>query len=134
MPDINLLSRRHTMKVLAQAAWLPAVAQFDAHWAEAATDQLRMNRFPRMVQEFFVAQAREAENKHRRRLRTLNSREEALAYVKSAQQRCRESFGPNPERTPLNARITGTVDRDQYQIENVIFDSRPGFPVTANLY
>ena len=54
--------------------------------------------------------------------------------MRSVQKRIREAFGPNPERTPLNARITKTTDRDTYTIENVIFESRPGFLVTANLY
>jgi cephalosporin-C deacetylase-like acetyl esterase len=36
--------------------------------------------------------------------------------------------------TPLNVRITGIVERDAYHIEKVIFNSRPDFPVTANLY
>ncbi len=45
-----------------------------------------------------------------------------------------EIFGPQPERNPLNARTVGTIERDGYTIERVIFDSRPDFPVTANLY
>lgn len=48
--------------------------------------------------------------------------------------RIRRYFGPEPERTPLNARVTRVVERDDYRIENLIFESRPGFPVTANLY
>ncbi|MGD0223097.1 MAG: acetylxylan esterase [Terriglobia bacterium] len=39
-----------------------------------------------------------------------------------------------PERSPLNARTTGRLVMGNYTIENVIFESRPGFPVTANLY
>ncbi len=38
------------------------------------------------------------------------------------------------EKTPLNARITGTVQRAAYRIEKVIFESVPGFHVTALLY
>ncbi|MBN1909833.1 MAG: acetylxylan esterase [Pirellulales bacterium] len=40
------------------------------------------------------------------------------------------------EKTPLNARVTGaiTVPGENYKIEKVIFESRPGFHVTANLY
>ena len=87
-----------------------------------------------MVHEFFVSQVRNAENLHRRRLQALKSKEDAERYVRSARRRCRESFGPNPKRTPLNARIKGVVERDAYKIEKIIFDSRPGFPVTANLY
>ena len=39
-----------------------------------------------------------------------------------------------PERTPLNARILRSHEMGDHTLENVIFYSRPGFPVTANLY
>ena len=39
-----------------------------------------------------------------------------------------------PAKTPLNPRVTATIERDAYRIENVIFESRPRFFVTANLY
>ena len=39
-----------------------------------------------------------------------------------------------PERSPLNVRVAAPVDMGDYVIENVIFESRPGFPVTANVY
>jgi cephalosporin-C deacetylase-like acetyl esterase len=45
-----------------------------------------------------------------------------------------EMLGGLPERTPLNARTVGVVQRDGYRIEKVIFESQPGFHVTANLY
>jgi hypothetical protein len=35
---------------------------------------------------------------------------------------------------PLNARVTGEIDRPRYTIEKVIFESLPQFYVTANLY
>ncbi len=41
---------------------------------------------------------------------------------------------PLPERTPLNARVTGGFQRPGYRVENVVIDSRPGFPVTMNVY
>ena len=45
------------------------------------------------------------------------------------------SFGGFPERrTPLNARVTGTVARDGYRIEKVLFESQPGLFVTAHLF
>ncbi|MCE5322232.1 hypothetical protein LLG46_02830 [bacterium] len=42
--------------------------------------------------------------------------------------------GLPPSDTPLNARIVGKVDCDGFTIEKVIFESRPGAFVTANLY
>jgi dienelactone hydrolase len=38
------------------------------------------------------------------------------------------------ERTPLNARCTGTLDQDGYTIEKIIYESQPLFHVTSALY
>ncbi|MEZ5275122.1 MAG: PA14 domain-containing protein [Opitutaceae bacterium] len=45
-----------------------------------------------------------------------------------------ESIGGLPERTPLNARVTGTVERPGFRVEKILLESQPGFHVTANLY
>ena len=41
---------------------------------------------------------------------------------------------PWPTRTPLNAQITGTIERDDYIVEKVILESLPGHFVTGNVY
>ena len=42
---------------------------------------------------------------------------------------------PLPERTPLQARITGIIDRPEgFRVEKLHFQSRPGLYVTGNLY
>ena len=64
----------------------------------------------------------------------LKTKADAEAYVRSVQEKIRESFGPFPEKTPLEPRVTGVVERDVYKIEKIIFSSRPDFLVTANLY
>lgn len=38
------------------------------------------------------------------------------------------------EKTPLNARVVGTVPMDGYRIEKIVFESLPGLHVTALLY
>ncbi len=53
------------------------------------------------------------------------------AYVREQMIR---DLGGFPARTPLNARVVGTLDRDGYTIEKVIFESQPHFYVTGNLY
>ncbi|MCA9012899.1 MAG: hypothetical protein KDB01_24275, partial [Planctomycetaceae bacterium] len=113
----------------------PATVWQEAAGSKKATPQhVPLNRFPRMVQEFYVQQVRDAEHKNLAALDALATKGDAEAYVRLVRDRIQESFGPFPERTPLNARVTGTTERDGYRIENVIFESRPGFPVTANLY
>ncbi|MCS6852794.1 MAG: prolyl oligopeptidase family serine peptidase [Gemmataceae bacterium] len=48
----------------------------------------------------------------------------------------REMLGldPFPERTPLQAQVTGTVDHPEFTVEKIHFQSRPGLYVTGNLY
>lgn len=42
--------------------------------------------------------------------------------------------GPFPEKTPLNARVTSVVERSDFRVENIIFESQPGFFVTSSLF
>lgn len=51
-------------------------------------------------------------------------------------QQLREMLGldPMPERTPLGAVVTGTLQRDEFKVEKLYFQSRPHLYVTANLY
>src|SRR6185436_10544577 len=44
------------------------------------------------------------------------------------------NIGGLPERTPLNARTVGVIERENFRIEKIIFESQPKFYVTANLY
>ncbi len=57
---------------------------------------------------------------------------ERKAYIRA--QMMQSLGGAFPERTPLNARTVGVVEREGYRIEKVIFESQPKFYVTANLY
>ncbi|MDE2642877.1 MAG: prolyl oligopeptidase family serine peptidase [Verrucomicrobiota bacterium] len=41
---------------------------------------------------------------------------------------------PLPERTPLQATITGTVQHEEFEVRNLHFQSSPGLYVTGNLY
>ncbi|MFN4258697.1 MAG: alpha/beta hydrolase family protein, partial [Gemmataceae bacterium] len=101
----------------------------------AKSDSLTpFNRFPRMVQEYFVQRVRRIEAEGNRLRAALKTKSDAERYVQSVREKIQLSFGPFPEKTPLQPRITGVVERDGYKIEKVIFDSRPNFPVTANLY
>ncbi|MFZ2280950.1 MAG: acetylxylan esterase [Prosthecobacter sp.] len=93
-----------------------------------------LNRFPRMMQEWLVAEVRAAEQRGNARREALKTKADAEAYVKSVQERIRQCFGPLPEKTPLNAKVTKTLERDGYRIENIVFESRPGYLVTGNLY
>src|SRR5690606_35607775 len=93
-----------------------------------------LNRFPRMVHEHFVKKVRSVEATGNEVRSAMKTKADAEAYVRDIRSKIQQSLGPWPEKTPLNAKVTGKVERDDYTIENVIFESRPGLLVTANLY
>ena len=45
-----------------------------------------------------------------------------------------QGLWPMPTKTPLNAVIHGKIERAEYTVEKVYFESSPGFFVTGNLY
>lgn len=66
----------------------------------------------------------------------IDSAEAWTARRPELQRQLREMLGldPMPDRTDLAARVTGTVERADFVIEKVLYQSRPGLYVTANLY
>ena len=64
------------------------------------------------------------------------SKAEWEATVEQRREMWREMLGlsPLPDRTPLEATVTGTLDRDDYVVEKVHFQSLPGAYVPGNIY
>src|SRR5207247_2661032 len=58
--------------------------------------------------------------------------------IRARQKWIRDTFwklaGAPPERTPLNARTLGTVEREGYRLEKILYESVPQFHIAANLY
>jgi cephalosporin-C deacetylase-like acetyl esterase len=87
-----------------------------------------------MLDDYLIGVARphwEARSRAVAKLRT-------PAQVQERQRWARAKFiellGGLPEKTPLNVRVSGTLPRDGYRIEKIIFESLPRYFVTANVY
>ena len=108
---------------LGSALALGSLPLTQAWSAEAAASPAGgANRFPRMVHEAFVAQVREVMRRRSERLRKLSTRAEAEKYVTEVQAKIQSSFGPWPEKTPLNARVTGVVDSVEDGVTGILCD------------
>jgi hypothetical protein len=90
--------------------------------------------FGSMLQEHFVNLYRRNSAVRSAKLRDITTRSQAEEYVKQLQTKVRKTFQFPAGKCPLNPRITGKVVHPGYVIEKIIIDSRPGFPVTMNLY
>lgn len=77
------------------------------------------------------ATARLAER--RAAIRNWTSRD-AAARKDFLRERMLRALGGLPERAPLAPRVTGILEREGFRVEKIVFQSQPGFYVTANLY
>ncbi len=135
MNDFSPIWTRRDLMHLAGATALGGMGLSRLAIAQDAAEMPALNRFPRMMQEYYVAKIRAFEKRTLERKNALATKADAEAYVKDTQARIAKAFAPMPrQKTPLNARITGTLDREGYTVEKIIFESRPKFHVTAHLY
>jgi cephalosporin-C deacetylase-like acetyl esterase len=64
----------------------------------------------------------------------LDSRARIEERQRFVRDRFVEALGGFPARTPLRPRTTRTLERDDYRVEMLVYESLPGFYVTANVY
>jgi alpha/beta hydrolase family protein len=69
-----------------------------------------------------------------REIAKLKSKSDWLKRQEIVKDKLVKMLGPFPERTPLNTQITGSIKKDGYRVDKIIFESRPGFYVTGCLY
>lgn len=92
------------------------------------------NGYGHMVMDDYVARVRAVNADRAKRLSSIRTKKEALAYRDEVRESIDRAYRPWPSKTPLNARVVGTVERRHYRIEKILFESRPGCLVTAHLY
>ena len=90
--------------------------------------------YSKCLPDYLAALARAAYERRNHELSLLTNADS----IRKRQQWVRETFwkliGGELERTPLNPRKTGQFERSGYRLEKVVYESRPGLFVTANLY
>lgn len=120
--------RFHLLQIVVIAAGGLLLCRTDAWCAPASISD---ERFEVWIEQ----QARLCWEKRDEGIAALKSAPAILARKESARKTFLDLLGGLPsEKTPLNAQNTGEIVRDGYRIERVIFESQPGFKVTANLY
>lgn len=101
--------------------------------SDAADPPRDTSRGDRMIAAYFADQTSQLTKQCLSDIETREAWEKARTAYK---QQLMEMLGldPLPERTPLQPVITGTVEHDEFVVENLHFQSRPGLYVTGNLY
>ena len=113
-------------------------ANSDAQSTRATAEDLNVLSGPtnprRMLPDSLDKAALQLLADRERRVAQLSTREEILGRQRFVREKILQAIGGLPERTPLNPKVTGTLKRNGYRIEKIIFESLPAFYVTANLY
>lgn len=66
--------------------------------------------------------------------KALKSPEDLRQHLIDLNKKFRKTIGIFPEKTPLNAQVTGSLNGKSYRVEKVLFESLPNHHVTALLY
>ncbi len=83
---------------------------------------------------YLTVEMNQARSRRLAALASIHSKAQLQERITMVRSKLWELIGGMPEKTPLNARVTGTMDRGPYRIENILFESFPKVYVTANLY
>jgi cephalosporin-C deacetylase-like acetyl esterase len=89
---------------------------------------------PNSFYHFLTGEAYKLLDLRTKKISEIKTKDELLQRQEEVKKTMWEILGPFPEKTQLKAKITGTVKKDGYRIENVIYESLPGFYVTASLF
>jgi hypothetical protein len=127
---------RHNLPLI---ALLFLVVQTDG---AAAQDSLKVRKDapapgPRITEylQYQLNQAWQFDEARAVRLAGIQNESDVVRYQSGLREKMLAMLGGLPSgNTPLNARITGTIRMSGYRIEKLIFESLPGYHVTALLY
>jgi cephalosporin-C deacetylase-like acetyl esterase len=90
--------------------------------------------YSRDLERYLIRLSNEARERRRRVIDAISTPQQVLDRQKSVVADLWKMLGGPLDRTPLNARVIGVVERPGYRIEKIVFESRPKLYVTANLY
>ena len=91
-------------------------------------------KFPRMLHNYLEKKLEKVDKNRKERFLNIKNKKEMLSFVKKCRSDIKKIYNLPKEKCPLNTKVTGVLKCKQYRIEKLIFESRPGFFVTANLY
>jgi len=101
---------------------------------ELSVEHAALPDYSHDLERYLVRLASEARERRKRVVDAISTPQGIVERQKLVTEQIWKMLGGPFDRTPLNPRVTGTVERPGYRIEKLTFESRPRLYVTANLY
>lgn len=95
---------------------------------------LRWNNPSSLLIQHLTKQAMDHYEIRDREISRLKTRSEWMNRQDKVKDKLMKIVGPFPERTPLNPRITGTLLKEGYRVDKIVYEAMPGYYVTGCLY
>ncbi len=145
---MSALAKVTVLLLLAAAAWAPCGGTTGAQQGDEMVTRLReldvravpagseaAKALPQMLARDIRSRRAAANRRETLAWRALKTRADWERFRDVRLQALRSSLGQFPPRPKdLKARVTRTLAGDGFRVENLVFESRPGLVVTANLY
>jgi hypothetical protein len=126
--------RKQTMQVVVMSVVLPAALTAGAEPLQVLNGAVNDVPAGEMLHEHLVDLARGQLAERAAEVVELASPEALRERQRYVRETIIASIGGLPDKTPLAPEVVGTIERDDYRIEKVIYQSRPDHHVTAALY
>lgn len=107
-----------------------AEAQTDSIPSSAESKRNYWNDWP----SYLTSKVSKCRAKRKAELASIRSQNEVRERIEAVRSKVWKILGGPFDKTSLNSRTIGTIEREAYRIEKVIFESQPEVYVTANLY
>ncbi len=100
----------------------------------AAANEIPYREYSRSVPDFLSSLATAGYERRKRALAEITTPEAVRRRAAWARETFWRLIGERPESNPLNARTFGTLEQDGYRIEKLVYESRPNYFISGNLY
>lgn len=97
-------------------------------------DWMAFTDAPNALYHHLTGQAYDLLDERAKHIETLKTRAQWEHRQEVVRKTLTDVIGPFPEKTPLNAEVLETIQRDGFRVEHLIYESMPGFDVTASLF
>jgi cephalosporin-C deacetylase-like acetyl esterase len=126
------MSNRRTF--LKQAAAMPLAPSLLPAYSQAAAARPYSQEMPDMLLHYLATKTNALADEWDQRRAQIRTPAALHARNRFVRERCIQMIHGLPPRTPLDPVTVRVHQRDGYRIENIMFQSRPNFWVTASLY
>jgi cephalosporin-C deacetylase-like acetyl esterase len=113
---------------------LPLAAEQRAGMVKPATDLTVKRDYWNDFPNYLASEVNAARTRRKAELSKLKTEKDVAGRASFVADKVWQLIGGKLEKTPLNVQSAGTVDREGYRIEKLIFESQPRFYVPAHLY